>query len=199
MNFSRRTPGSIAIPIRVTLSTALRPHFKCCAGGLGGGASTLACPRPPTHSLGQTYKGAEFGSHVHGCSNGRNTTLLVSLSAAPTARKDTRPAAGSLIAVVLPFPAEVEEYALDNIGASTHQARPWDLHTDFNIVRSVNKSSEGKWTALACHELGSLVVQHLEVKDGLMDELLGQGGSVFGDVARSQWGSYSIRRTMTKD
>ncbi|KAJ7893000.1 hypothetical protein B0H13DRAFT_2339835 [Mycena leptocephala] len=64
----------------------------------------------------------------------------------------------------------------------------------FFARRSVNNSSDGKWTALACHEPGSLVVQHLEAKDGLVDELLGQGGSVFGDVARSQWGSYSIRR-----
>ncbi|KAJ7187431.1 ARM repeat-containing protein [Mycena pura] len=46
------------------------------------------------------------------------------------------------------------------------------------IFAYVNKSLKGKWAALACHETGSLVVQHalenLEeiAKDGIVDELL---------------------------
>jgi hypothetical protein len=84
----------------------------------------------------------------------------------------------------------------------------------------VNKSLKGKWAALACHETGSLVVQvHLlplsppiiyadylrfqhafenleeSAKDGIVDELLGQGGAVFGEVAKSQWGSYCIQHS----
>ena len=87
-------------------------------------------------------------------------------------------------------------------------------------ARSVNKSLKGKWAALACHETGSLVVQvrpspfllpipasptltpqhafeNLEesAKDGIVDELLGQGGAVFGEVAKSQWGAYCVQHS----
>ncbi|KAK7028650.1 hypothetical protein R3P38DRAFT_3354402 [Favolaschia claudopus] len=70
------------------------------------------------------------------------------------------------------------------------------------IFAYVNKSLKGKWAALACHETGSLVVQHafenLEetAKDGIVDELLGQGIAVFGEVAKSQWGSYCIQHIL---
>ncbi|KAK7002347.1 armadillo-type protein [Favolaschia claudopus] len=70
------------------------------------------------------------------------------------------------------------------------------------IFAYVNKSLKGKWAALACHETGSLVVQHafenLEetAKDGIVDELLGQGITVFGEVAKSQWGSYCIQHIL---
>ncbi|KAJ7874856.1 hypothetical protein B0H13DRAFT_2279884 [Mycena leptocephala] len=56
---------------------------------------------------------------------------------------------------------------------------------------SGNKSLKGKWTALACYETESLVVQHAfenveeSAKDGIVDELLGQVGTVFGEVAKS--------------
>ncbi|KAJ7111084.1 hypothetical protein C8R44DRAFT_856789 [Mycena epipterygia] len=62
-------------------------------------------------------------------------------------------------------------------------------------LRDMNKSLKGKWAALACHETDSIIVQlvltflvqhafeNLEesVKDGIVDELLGQGGVVFGE------------------
>jgi hypothetical protein len=32
-------------------------------------------------------------------------------------------------------------------------------------------------------------------KDGIIDELLGQGTAVFGEVAKSQWGSYCIQHS----
>ncbi|KAJ7208980.1 armadillo-type protein [Mycena pura] len=70
------------------------------------------------------------------------------------------------------------------------------------IFAYVNKSLKGKWAALACHETGSLVVQHafenLEeiAKDGIVDELLGQGAAVFAEVAKSQWGSYCIQHIL---
>ncbi|KAJ7112100.1 armadillo-type protein, partial [Mycena epipterygia] len=70
------------------------------------------------------------------------------------------------------------------------------------IFAYVNKSLKGKWAALACHETGSLVVQHAfenleeSAKDGIVDELLGQGGTVFGEVAKSQWGSYCVQHIL---
>ncbi|PFH49040.1 hypothetical protein AMATHDRAFT_86688 [Amanita thiersii Skay4041] len=70
------------------------------------------------------------------------------------------------------------------------------------IFAYVNKSLKGKWASLACHETGSLVVQHAfenleaEAKDGIVDELLNQGTSVFGEVAKSQWGSYCIQHIL---
>ncbi|KAJ7186377.1 armadillo-type protein, partial [Mycena filopes] len=70
------------------------------------------------------------------------------------------------------------------------------------IFAYVNKSLKGKWAALACHETGSLVVQHAfenleeSAKDGIVDELLGQGGAVFGEVAKSQWGSYCVQHIL---
>ncbi|KAK0185347.1 armadillo-type protein [Armillaria mellea] len=70
------------------------------------------------------------------------------------------------------------------------------------IFAFVNKSLKGKWAALACHETGSLVVQHAfenletSAKDGIVDELLNQGSSVFSEVAKSQWGSYCIQHIL---
>ncbi|KAE9398854.1 ARM repeat-containing protein [Gymnopus androsaceus JB14] len=62
------------------------------------------------------------------------------------------------------------------------------------IFAFVNKSLKGKWAALACHETGSLVVQHAfenledSAKDGIVDELLNQGPSVFSEVAKKPVG-----------
>ncbi|KAJ7092994.1 armadillo-type protein [Mycena belliarum] len=70
------------------------------------------------------------------------------------------------------------------------------------IFQYVNKALKGKWAALACHETGSLVVQHAfenleeSAKDGIVDELLGQGGAVFGEVAKSQWGAYCVQHIL---
>ncbi|EMD32614.1 hypothetical protein CERSUDRAFT_108727 [Gelatoporia subvermispora B] len=70
------------------------------------------------------------------------------------------------------------------------------------IFAYVNKSLKGKWASLACHETGSLVVQHafenLEeaAKDGIVDELLNHGTAVFGEVAKNQWGSYCIQHIL---
>ncbi|KAI0066409.1 ARM repeat-containing protein [Artomyces pyxidatus] len=70
------------------------------------------------------------------------------------------------------------------------------------IFAYVNKSLKGKWASLACHETGSLVVQHAfenleeSAKDGIVDELLNQGAGVFGEVARNQWGSYCIQHIL---
>ncbi|CAL1694703.1 unnamed protein product [Somion occarium] len=70
------------------------------------------------------------------------------------------------------------------------------------IFAYVNKSLKGKWASLACHETGSLVVQHafenLEeaAKDGIVNELLNQGPNVFGEVAKSQWGSYCVQHIL---
>ncbi|KAF8640907.1 hypothetical protein AX17_000555 [Amanita inopinata Kibby_2008] len=70
------------------------------------------------------------------------------------------------------------------------------------IFAYVNKSLKGKWASLACHETGSLVVQHAfenleaEAKDGIVDELLNQGPVVFSEVAKSQWGSYCIQHIL---
>ncbi|KAF7288800.1 PUM-HD domain-containing protein [Mycena chlorophos] len=70
------------------------------------------------------------------------------------------------------------------------------------IFAYVNKSLKGKWAALACHETGSLVVQHAfenleeSAKDGIVDELLGQGPATFAEVVKSQWGAYCIQHIL---
>ncbi|KAH7924798.1 ARM repeat-containing protein [Leucogyrophana mollusca] len=70
------------------------------------------------------------------------------------------------------------------------------------IFAYVNKSLKGKWASLACHETGSLVVQHAfenleeSAKDGIIDELLNQGPSVFSEIAKNQWGSYCIQHIL---
>ncbi|KAH7886388.1 armadillo-type protein [Phlebopus sp. FC_14] len=70
------------------------------------------------------------------------------------------------------------------------------------IFAYVNKSLKGKWASLACHETGSLVVQHAfenleeSAKDGIIDELLNQGSAVFGEIAKNQWGSYCIQHIL---
>ncbi|KAI0937445.1 hypothetical protein AcV5_005352 [Taiwanofungus camphoratus] len=70
------------------------------------------------------------------------------------------------------------------------------------IFAYVNKSLKGKWASLACHETGSLVVQHAfenleeSAKEGIVDEILNQGPIVFGEVAKSQWGSYCIQHIL---
>ncbi|EKM61776.1 uncharacterized protein PHACADRAFT_169213 [Phanerochaete carnosa HHB-10118-sp] len=70
------------------------------------------------------------------------------------------------------------------------------------IFAYVNRSLKGKWASLACHETGSLVVQHAfenledSAKDGIVDELLNQGSTVFGEVAKNQWGSYCIQHIL---
>ncbi|KAF9461903.1 armadillo-type protein [Collybia nuda] len=70
------------------------------------------------------------------------------------------------------------------------------------IFAYVNKSLKGKWASLACHETGSLVVQHAfenleaEAKDGIVDELLNHGPAVFGEVAKNQWGSYCVQHIL---
>ncbi|KAI0308339.1 ARM repeat-containing protein [Multifurca ochricompacta] len=70
------------------------------------------------------------------------------------------------------------------------------------IFTYVNKSLKGKWASLACHETGSLVVQHAfenleeSAKDGIVEELLNQGPVVFGEVAKNQWGSYCIQHIL---
>ncbi|KAJ4477458.1 pumilio-family RNA binding repeat protein [Lentinula aciculospora] len=70
------------------------------------------------------------------------------------------------------------------------------------IFTYVNKSLKGKWAALACHETGSLVVQHAfenledSAKDGIIEELLNQGPSVFSEVAKNQWGSYCVQHIL---
>ncbi|KAG6874839.1 hypothetical protein C0992_006325, partial [Termitomyces sp. T32_za158] len=70
------------------------------------------------------------------------------------------------------------------------------------IFAYVNKSLKGKWASLACHETGSLVVQHAfenlepEAKDGIVDELINNGPTVFAEVAKNQWGSYCIQHIL---
>ncbi|KAN0134330.1 Armadillo-type fold [Lactarius tabidus] len=70
------------------------------------------------------------------------------------------------------------------------------------IFTYVNKSLKGKWASLACHETGSLVVQHAfenleeSAKDGIVEELLNQGPLVFSEVAKNQWGSYCIQHIL---
>ncbi|GLB43736.1 putative pumilio-family RNA binding repeat [Lyophyllum shimeji] len=70
------------------------------------------------------------------------------------------------------------------------------------IFAYVNKSLKGKWASLACHETGSLVVQHAfenleaEAKDGIVDELINHGHAVFAEVAKNQWGSYCIQHIL---
>ncbi|EJD04201.1 ARM repeat-containing protein [Fomitiporia mediterranea MF3/22] len=70
------------------------------------------------------------------------------------------------------------------------------------IFSYVNKALQGKWASLACHETGSLVVQHAfenleeSAKDGIVDELLNRGPLVFADVAKNQWGSYCIQHIL---
>jgi pumilio RNA-binding family len=73
--------------------------------------------------------------------------------------------------------------------------------TFFDVSYSVNKSLKGKWAALACHETGSLVVQHAfenleeSAKDDIIDELLNRGPVIFAEVTKSQWGSYCIQHS----
>ncbi|KAJ7360670.1 hypothetical protein DFH08DRAFT_951334 [Mycena albidolilacea] len=62
------------------------------------------------------------------------------------------------------------------------------------IFTYVNKSLKGKYAALACHETGLLVVQR--AKDGIVDELLGQGAAVLSEVAKSQRGSCCIQHVL---
>ncbi|KAI0079533.1 ARM repeat-containing protein [Panus rudis PR-1116 ss-1] len=70
------------------------------------------------------------------------------------------------------------------------------------IFAYVNKSLRGKWASLACHETGSLVVQHAfenleeSAKDGIVDELLNRGPAVFSEVCKSQWGSYCVQHIL---
>ncbi|KAF9478901.1 ARM repeat-containing protein [Pholiota conissans] len=70
------------------------------------------------------------------------------------------------------------------------------------IFTYVNKSLKGKWASLACHETGSLVVQHAfenleaDAKDGIVDELLNHGFGIFSEVTKSQWGSYCIQHIL---
>ncbi|KAL5535291.1 MPF1 [Sanghuangporus sanghuang] len=70
------------------------------------------------------------------------------------------------------------------------------------IFAYVNKALQGKWASLACHETGSLVVQHAfenleeSAKDGIVDELLNRGPAVFAEVAKNQWGSYCIQHIL---
>ncbi|KAH8825763.1 armadillo-type protein [Flagelloscypha sp. PMI_526] len=70
------------------------------------------------------------------------------------------------------------------------------------IFAYVNNSLKGKWAALACHETGSLVVQHAfenledHAKDGIVDELLSGGPAVFAEVCKNQWGSYCIQHIL---
>ncbi|KAG6919874.1 hypothetical protein DXG01_015582 [Tephrocybe rancida] len=70
------------------------------------------------------------------------------------------------------------------------------------IFAYVNKSLKGKWASLACHETGSLVVQHAfenleaEAKDGIVDELINSGPVVFAEVAKNQWGSYCVQHIL---
>lgn len=70
------------------------------------------------------------------------------------------------------------------------------------IFAYVNKSLKGKWASLACHETGSLVVQHAfenleeSAKDGIIDELLDQGPAVFAEICKNQWGSYCIQHIL---
>ncbi|EGO05427.1 hypothetical protein SERLA73DRAFT_164961 [Serpula lacrymans var. lacrymans S7.3] len=70
------------------------------------------------------------------------------------------------------------------------------------IFAYVNKSLKGKWASLACHETGSLVVQHAfenleeSAKGGIIDELLDQGPAVFGEITKNQWGSYCIQHIL---
>ncbi|TFK56905.1 ARM repeat-containing protein [Heliocybe sulcata] len=70
------------------------------------------------------------------------------------------------------------------------------------IFAYVNKALKGKWAALACHETGSLVVQHAfenleeSAKDDIVNELLNQGPATFGQIAKNQWGSYCIQHIL---
>ncbi|TFL03238.1 armadillo-type protein [Pterulicium gracile] len=70
------------------------------------------------------------------------------------------------------------------------------------IFAFVNRSLKGKWAALACHETGSLVVQHAfenledHAKDGIVEELLNQGPAVFSEVTKNQWGAYCIQHLL---
>jgi pumilio RNA-binding family len=59
----------------------------------------------------------------------------------------------------------------------------------------------GQWAQLACHETGSLVVQHAfenledSAKAEIIDELLNRGSRVFGDIVKNQWGAYCIQHS----
>jgi pumilio RNA-binding family len=68
---------------------------------------------------------------------------------------------------------------------------------------SINRSLHGQWAQLACHETGSLVVQHafenLEdtAKAEIIEELLNRGPRVFGDIVKNQWGAYCIQHSQS--
>ncbi|KAG6913609.1 hypothetical protein DXG01_005595 [Tephrocybe rancida] len=74
--------------------------------------------------------------------------------------------------------------------------------TVLTMEDSVNKSLKGKWASLACHETGSLVIQHAfenleaEAKDGIVDELINSGPVVFAEVVKNQWGSYCVQHIL---
>ncbi|KAJ7742375.1 hypothetical protein B0H14DRAFT_3607972 [Mycena olivaceomarginata] len=83
--------------------------------------------------------------------------------------------------------------------------------TSFPQIMELSWTSPALPSSLACHETGSLVVQiripplirfiflqhaleKLEgnTKDRIVDKLLGQGAAAFGEVAKSQRGSYCV-------
>lgn len=67
---------------------------------------------------------------------------------------------------------------------------------------SINKSLKGQWADLACHETGSLVVQHAfenleeEDKNNILEEMLNRGSLVFADICKNQWGNYCVQHSM---
>ncbi|KIY44335.1 ARM repeat-containing protein [Fistulina hepatica ATCC 64428] len=71
-----------------------------------------------------------------------------------------------------------------------------------SIFSRINEALRGKWAALACHETGSLVVQHAfenleyEAKDNIVNELLNRGEHVFSDIVRNQWGAYCVQHIL---
>ncbi|KAJ7764110.1 hypothetical protein DFH07DRAFT_770517 [Mycena maculata] len=74
-----------------------------------------------------------------------------------------------------------------------------------------NKALKGKSASLTCHEMARSsrrcgadahriqhAFEHLEesAKDGIADELLGEGGAVFGKVAKCRWGAYCVQHIL---
>ena len=65
------------------------------------------------------------------------------------------------------------------------------------IFAYFNNALRGKWATLACHETGSLVVQHVfenvDDEDPAKDEIVHELIAGFDDIVKNQWGAFCVQ------
>ncbi|EJD54605.1 ARM repeat-containing protein [Auricularia subglabra TFB-10046 SS5] len=66
------------------------------------------------------------------------------------------------------------------------------------IFAYFNNALRGKWASLACHETGSLVVQHVfeNIEDDAQEEIIGELMASFSEVVKNQWGSFCVQHLL---